>query len=89
MCCWSDFNREDDVVFEYVHFINTECCILSIRTQKSDDICVKFTEMGVIWLFFPRGFVYVQIVKKVAGQQGLSFWVFRGPRQVMISGKFQ
>ena len=44
--------------------------------------------MGVIWLFFPRGFVYVQIVKQV-GQQGLSFWVFIGPRQVMISMKFQ
>ena len=26
--------------------------------------------MGVIWLFFPRGCVYMQIVKKkVAGQQ--------------------
>ena len=45
--------------------------------------------MRVIWLFFPRGFVYIQIVKKVVGQQGLSFWVFRGPRQVMISVKFQ
>ena len=45
--------------------------------------------MGVIWLFVPRGFVYMQIVKKVAGQQGSSFWVFRGPRQVMIYVKFQ
>ena len=31
----------------------------------------------------------MQIVKNVAGQQGLSFSVFRGPRQVMISVKFQ
>ena len=73
MCCLGAFNWEEDVVFGYVHFINTECCILSIRTQKSDDICVKFTEMGLIWLFFPHGCVYMQIVKKVAGQQGLSF----------------
>ena len=29
------FNREEDVVFGYVHFINTECCILSIRTHGS------------------------------------------------------
>ena len=60
MCCWSDFNREEHAVFGYVHFINTECCI-------------KFTEMGVIWVFFLRGVVYMQIVKKVAGQQGSSF----------------
>ena len=38
---------------------------------------------------FPRGFVYLQIVKKVDGQQGSSFSVFRGPRKVMISVKFQ
>ena len=65
------------------------CPLEHIDWWKSSDICVKFTEMGVIWLFFPRGFVYMQIVKKVAGQQGLSFWVFRDPRQVMISMKFQ
>ena len=66
MCCWGAFNREEDVVFGYVHFINTECCILSIRTQscKSSDTCVKFTEIGVIWLFFPHGCVYMHIVKK-------------------------
>ena len=31
----------------------------------------------------------MQIVKTVIGQQGLSFCVVRGPRQVMISVKFQ
>ena len=70
------------------------CILLTLNAaycplEHMEVICVKFTEMGVIWLFFPRGFVYVQIVKKVAGQQGLSFWVFRGPRQVMISVKVQ
>ena len=35
VCCWSAFNRAEDVVFGYVHFINTECCILSIRTHGS------------------------------------------------------
>ena len=42
-------------------------------TWKLFDICAKCTEMGVIWLFFPPGFVYMQIMKKVASQQGLSF----------------
>ena len=46
VCCLGAFNREEDVVFGYVHFINT---------WKSDDICGKFTEMGVIWLFLPQG----------------------------------
>ena len=82
VCCLSAFNREEDVVFGYVHFVHQD-------TWKLFDICVKCTEMGVIWLFFPPGFVYTQIMKKVASQQGLSFWVFRGPRQVMISVKFQ
>ena len=35
VCCLGAFNREEDVVFGYVHFINTECCILSIRTHGS------------------------------------------------------
>ena len=35
VCCLGAFNREVDVVFGYVHFINTECCILSIRTHGS------------------------------------------------------
>ena len=35
VCCLGAFNREEDVGFGYVHFINTECCILSIRTHGS------------------------------------------------------
>ena len=35
VCCLGAFNREEDVVFGYVHFINSECCILSIRTHGS------------------------------------------------------
>ena len=73
LCCLSAFNREENVFFGYVHFINIECCILSIRTHGSQVICAKCTEMGVIWLFFLCGFVYMQIVKQVAGQQGLYF----------------
>ena len=26
VCCLGAFNREEDVVFGYAHFINTECC---------------------------------------------------------------
>ena len=35
VCCLGAFNMEEDVVFGYVHFINTECRILSIRTHGS------------------------------------------------------
>ena len=35
VCCLLVFNREEDVVFVYVHFLNTECCILSTRTHGS------------------------------------------------------
>ena len=71
VCILSIFNREEDVVFGYVHFVNIECCILS--AWNSYDICVKCTEMGVIWFLIPRGFVYMQILIKRAGQQGSSF----------------
>ena len=33
VCCLSVFNREEDVVFGYVHFVNIEYCILSVRTH--------------------------------------------------------
>ena len=71
MCCWSAFNRAEGVVLDM-------CILLTLNAaycplEHMEVICVKFTEMGVIWLFFPHGFVYMQIVKKVAGQQGLSF----------------
>ena len=54
------------------------CILLTLNAaycplEHMEVICVKLTEMGVIWLFFPRGFVYMQIMKKVAGQQGFSF----------------
>ena len=58
-------------------------------TWTSFDICVKCIEKGVIWFFIPRVFVYIHNVKTVAGQQGMSFWVLKVPKQVTISAKFQ
>ena len=43
------------------------------NTWKSSDICAKCTDMGVIWLFFPRGFLYMQIVKKELADRGRPF----------------
>ena len=63
MCCLGAFNREEDVVFGYVHFINTECCILSIRTHGCQMPSVIFTEMGVIWLYFPHGCLHADCEK--------------------------
>ena len=33
VCCSSVFNMEEDEGFGYVHFVNIECCILSVRTH--------------------------------------------------------
>ena len=68
MCCWSAFNREVDVVFGYVHFVNIECCILSVRTHGSH-LTVKFTDMGMIWLFFSTWVCLHADCEKRAGQQ--------------------
>ena len=53
VCGLSAFNREEDVVFGYVHFINIECCILSVRTHGSHLTCMQNALKWVrFWLFF-------------------------------------
>ncbi len=50
---------------------------------------MKCIEMGVIWSFTPRGFVYIEIAEKRAGQEGSSFWWSIAPRQVKFVVKCQ
>ena len=49
VCCLSAFNREEDVVFGYVRFVNIECCILSIRTHGSH---LTFVQNALKWVWF-------------------------------------
>ena len=59
------YDRNVGVVFVCVHFVNTGCRILVILTCGREVTFVwKCTEMCVIWLFTPRGSVYIDMVWK-------------------------